>query len=105
MRIAERECELGHRYRTGDGVEKDIKKAMYHYRIADECGDLIAHWYLSLLQEKRDNRRLKFIIMPVIFVIIAGLACLSFFLGWDETFISIVACLLCCLVAIIFVKH
>lgn len=102
---AEVQCELGHRYRTGDGVKKDIKKAIYHYRKADENGDLIAHWYLCKLEREQDDRRLKFIVMPVIFAILAGAACLSEFLHWNETLVGIVAAILSCLIATLFVIH
>ena len=102
---AEIQCELGHKYRTGDGIKKDIKKAMYHYRNADEMGNLIAHWYLCKLEREQDNRRLKFIIMPAIFAILAGSACLSEFLKWNETLVGIVATILCCLIVTLFVIH
>ena len=102
---AESQCALGHKYRTGDGVKKDIKKAMNHYRNADKNGDLIAHWYLCKLEREQDDRRLKFIVMPVIFAILAGAACLTVFLHWNETLVGIVVALLCCLIATLFVIY
>ena len=102
---AEAECALGHKYRTGDGVKKDIKKAMYHYRNADENGDLIAYWYLRKLEREQDDRHLKFIVMPAIFAILIGAACLTVFLHWNETLVGIVATIFCCLIAILFVIH
>ena len=102
---AEAECSLGHKYRTGDGVKKDIKKAMYHYRNADENGDLIAYWYLRKLEREQDDRRLKFILMPTLFAIFAGAACLTVFLHWNETLVGIVATILCCLIATLFIIH
>ena len=105
MDYAEFQCELGHKYRTGDGVKRDLKKAMYHYRNADEKGDLIAHWYLCKLEREQDNRRLKFIIMPAILAILAGSACLSELLKWNETLVGIVATILCCLIVTLFVIH
>ena len=102
---AEAECALGHKYRTGDGVKKDIKKAMCHYRNADENGDLIAYWYLRKLEREQDDRHLKFIVMPAIFAIVFGAACLTVFLHWNETLVCIVAAIFCCLIAILFVIH
>ena len=102
---ADAQCELGHKYRTGDGVKKDIKKAIYHYRNADENGDLIAHWYLCKLEREQDDRRLKYIIMPAIFAILAGAACLSEYLHWNDTLVGIVAAILCCLIVTLFVIH
>lgn len=102
---ADAQCELGHKYRTGDGVKKDIKKAIYHYRNAEEKDDLIAHWYLCKLEREQDDRRLKYIIMPAIFAILAGSACLSEFLQWNDTLVSVVAAILCCLIATLFVIH
>lgn len=88
---AEAECALGHKYRTGDGVKKSIKKAMYHYRNADENGDLIAFWYLRKLEREQDVRCLKFIIMPIFFAVNFGAACLTVYLHWNETLVGIVA--------------
>ena len=105
MDYAEAQCELGHKYRTGDGVKKDIKKAMSHYRNADKNGDLIAHWYLCKLEREQDDRRLKFTIMPAIFAILAGAVCLSEFLHWNSTLVGIAAAILCCLIASSFVIH
>ena len=102
---AETQCAFGHKYRTGDGVKKDIKKAIYHYRNADENGDLIAHWYLCKLEEKQDDRRLKFIVVPTIFAILAGAACLTELYHWNETLVGIVASFLCCLIATLFIIH
>ena len=78
---------------------------MYHYRNADENGDLIAHWYLCMLEREQDDRRLKFVIMPVIFAILAGAACLTEFLHWNETLVGIVTSILCCLIVTLFVIH
>ena len=105
MDYAEVQCELGHKYRTSDGVKKDIKKAMHHYRNADLNGNLIAHWYLCKLQQERDDRLLKFIIMPAIFAILAGAAYLSEFHHWNPTLVGLVATILCCLIATLFVIH
>ena len=102
---AEIQCGLGHKYRTGEGVKKDLKKAMNHYRNADEKGDLIAHWYLRKLEREQDDRRLRFIVMPVIFAILAGAACLSEYLHWNETLVGIVVSILCCLMVTLFVIH
>ena len=102
---AEAECALGHKYRTGDGVKKNIKKAMYHYRNADENGDLIAYWYLRKLEREQDDRHLKFIVMPAIFAILIGAACLAVFLHWNETLVGIVASILCTVIATLFVIH
>ena len=103
MDYAEAQCALGHKYRTGDGVKKDIKKAMCHYRNADENGDLIAHWYLRKLEREQDDRRFKFIVMPVIFAILAGAAFLTVSLQWNETLVELIATILCCIIVTLFV--
>lgn len=84
------QLELGHRYRTGNGVKKDIRKAMMHYKNADEAGDLIGHWYYKKQERERDERQLKYILMPVIFLVM--------FLGaWmDYPLIATIVCLLLC---------
>lgn len=63
------QLELGHRHRTGRGVKKDLRIAMMYYKNADEAGDLIGHWYYKKLERERDERQLKYILMPAIFLV------------------------------------
>ena len=85
------QLELGHRYRIGNGVKKDLRIAMMYYKNADEAGDLIGHWYYKKLERERDERRLKYILMLVIILVIL--------LGaWmDYPFIATIVCLLLCI--------
>jgi len=66
----DKQLELGHRYRTGNGVKKDIRIATMHYKNANEAGDLIGHWYYKKQERERDERQLKYILMPLIFLVI-----------------------------------
>lgn len=86
----DRQLELGHRYRTGNGVKKNLRIAMMHCKNADEAGDLIGHWYYKKLERERDERHLKYILMPIIFLVM--------FLGaWMNCpLIATTVCLLLC---------
>ena len=46
-----KEMMLGNKYRSGDGVEKDFKKAMKYYKIASEQGYGVASYNIGTLYE------------------------------------------------------
>lgn len=88
---AEAHCALGCIYYFGNAGKKDIKKAIIHFKESAELGNLIAESYHSKATDKRDDRRLKWIYMPLIIgVIIIGSA-LTAFLGWNSTLTFIIS--------------
>ncbi len=51
---AEAHCQLGYLYHNGDGVEKDMKKAVYHWEEAAIGGHVIARSNLGI-HERQNN--------------------------------------------------
>ena len=82
---ADAHCFLGCMYAFGEGGRKDIKKALSHYKESAEHGNPIAAYYHNKITDKRDDRYLKWLVMPLILFVIAGLAALSAFCGLNQT--------------------
>ena len=88
--IADAHCFLGCIYYFGEAGKKDVKKAIYHFKESAERENLIGEYYHSLATAKREERILKWILMPVIISIIIVAALFSDSLCWNENLVSVV---------------
>ena len=96
---------LGCIYGFGESGKKDIKKALYHFKISAEHGDMIADYYHGLLTEKRDDRQIKWILMPLILSVILGISWLSFRYGFSQTLCGIISVVITIAIVLVFVYH
>jgi len=96
---------LGCIYGFGEAGKKDIKKALYHFKISAEHGDMIAEYYHGLLTEKRDDRQIKWILMPLILSVIFGLSWLSFRYGFNQTLGTIISVVITVAIVLVYVYH
>lgn len=64
--LADAHCFLGCIYYFGEAGKKNIGKAIYHFKESAERGNPIGEHYYKLATTKRDNRILKWVLMPVI---------------------------------------
>jgi len=96
---------LGCIYGFGETGKKDIKKALHHFKISAEHGDMIAEYYHGLLTEKRDDRQIKWILMPLILSVIFGLAWLSFRYGFSQTLCGIISVVITVAIVLVYVYH
>ena len=58
-------CNIGYAYQYSKGVEKDMKKAIYYYKLAAICGEVVARnnlGILSLMSGNFDNALKHFMI-------------------------------------------
>ena len=96
---------LGCIYGFGEAGKKDIKKALYHFKISAEHGDMIAEYYHGLLTEKRDDRQIKWILMPLILSVISGISWLSFRYGFNQTLGTIISVVITVAIVLVYVYH
>ena len=88
--LADAHCFLGCIYYFGEAGKKDNKKAIYHFKESAERGNMIGEYYHNLATSKREDRIMKWILMPVIFLIIIVSALISNSFGWNENLVSAV---------------
>ena len=88
--LADAHCFLGCIYYFGEAGKKDIKRAIYHFKESAERGNLIGEYYHGLATSKREDRILKWILMPIIFLMITLAALISDSFGWNENLVSVV---------------
>ena len=88
--IAEAHCFLGCICYFGEAGKEDIKKAIYHFKESAERENLLGEYYHDLATSKREDRILKWVLMPVIIFIIIVAASFSDSLGWNENLVSVV---------------
>lgn len=100
---ADAHCFLGCIYAFGEGVRKDTKKALAHFKEGAEHGNSIAAYYHNQITDKRDDRHLKWVVMPLIFGVIFGFAALSVFCGLNETLSRILSIVIVIAIALVFI--
>lgn len=102
---AEAHCFLGCIYAFGEGVRKDTKKALAHFKESAEHCNAIAAYYHNKITDKRDDRRLKWVVMPLIFVVIFGFAALAVFCGLNQTLNVILSTVIVIAIALFYIFH
>ena len=102
---AEAHCFLGCIYAFGVGVKKDTKKALAHFKESAEHGNSIAAYYHNKITDKRDDRRLKWVVMPLIFGVIFGFAALAVFCGLNQTLSVILSTVIVIAIALAYIFH
>ena len=100
---AEAHFFLGCIYRSGEAGKKDIKKALHHFKISAEHNHPIAEYYYNKLTAKQDDRRLKWIVMPLILFVIAGFATLSSFCGFNRTLGGILSAVIAITISVVYI--
>lgn len=101
--IADAHCFLGCIYYFGETGKKDMKKALYHFKEAAERGNPIAQNYYEMVSDKRSTRILKWLVMPLIFLVITGMVLLSDHFGWSEHVMEIVVPIIVIAIVLAFV--
>ena len=96
---------LGCIYSRGEAGKKDIKKALYHYKISAELGHPIAEYYHNKITDKRGDRRLKWIVMPLIFLCIFGVSWLSSQYGLNQTLGGLISVILTIVIVLVFIYY
>ena len=100
---AEAHFFLGCIYRSGEAGKKDIKKALHHFKIGAEHNHLIAEYYYNKMTAKQDDRRLKWIVMPLILFVIAAFAVLSAFVGFNRTLGGILSVVIAIAILVVYI--
>ena len=88
--LSDAHCFLGCIYYFGEAGKKDLKKAISHFKESAERENMIGAYYHNLATSKREDRILKWVLMPVIFLIIIVAALISDSFGWNENLVSVV---------------
>jgi hypothetical protein len=100
---ADAHCFLGCIYAFGEGVRKDTKKALSHFKESAEHGNSIAAYYHNKITDKRDDRYLKWLVMPLIFSVIFGFAALSVFCGLNQTLSGILSTVIVIAIVLVYI--
>lgn len=100
---ADAHCFLGCIYAFREAEVKDIKKALSHFQESAEHGNAIAAYYHNKITDKRDDRHLKWVVMPLIFGVIIGFAALSVFCGLNETLSLILSTVIVIAIALAYI--
>jgi hypothetical protein len=82
---AEAQCFLGCIYAFKEAGRKDTKKALEHFEEAARHGNPIAAYYHNRVTDKRDDRILKWVVMPLILGTIFFFSWLSAEHGFNST--------------------
>ena len=101
--VPDAHLSLGCIHYFGKTGKKDIKRALYHFKQGAEGGNPVAAYYYRKASEKRDDKLLKWVLMPLIFLTIATGALLTLSLGWNETLVSIVCTVVVILLVLAFI--
>ena len=88
--LADAHCFLGCIYYFREAGKKDIKIAIQHFKESAERGNMIGAYYHGIATTRREDLILKWILMPVIFLIIVVAALISDSFGWNENLVSVV---------------
>ena len=102
---ADAHCFLGCMYAYGEGGKKDIKKALSHFKESAEHGNSIAAYYHNKITDKRDDRHLKWLVMPLVFGVIFGFAVLSAFCGFNQTLGRILSIVIVIVISLFYIFH
>jgi hypothetical protein len=103
--IADAHCFLGCIHYFGETGKKNMKKALYHFKEAAEKGNSIAQNYYEMVSDKRSTRILKWLVMPLIFLVITGIVLLSDHFGWNGRVVDIVTPIIVIAIVLAFVFH
>jgi len=103
--IDDAHCFLGCIYYFGETGKKDVKKALYHFKQAAERGNPIAQNYYETVSDKRSTRILKWLVMPLIFIVIGGIVLLSNHFGWNGLVMDIVVPIIVIAIVLAFVFY
>jgi hypothetical protein len=101
--IADAHCFLGCIHYFGETGKKNMKKALFHFKKAAERGNPIAQYYYEMISDKLSTRILKWLMMPLIFLVIGGIVLLSDHFGWNGLVVDIVAPIIVIAIVLAFV--
>ena len=103
--LGDAHCFLGCIYYFGETGKKDIKKAISHFKESAERENLIGEYYHSLATTKREDRILKWVLMPIIFLIITVSVLLTESFGWNENLVSVIITGIILLLALAYIAN
>ena len=101
--VPDAHLSLGCIHYFGKTGKKDIKRALYHFKQGAEGGNPVAAYYYRKASEKRDDKLLKWVLMPLIFLTIATGVLFTISLGWNETLVPIVCTVVVILLVLAFI--
>lgn len=99
---AEAHFFLGCIYAFKEAGIKDTKKALHHFQISAEHGNPLAEYYHNQITEKKSDRHLKWIVMPIV---LGGIGVISWLLDGYDTLAPILSTAFCVAVILLYIAY